>query len=200
MGREGREPANLPPDWVDELAKYGAAEKPLSSDDMTGGVPPERFRRHLALTAWKCIADYGSAKEPLPDWVVGYLKAVASHTASNLAPKGELSREDASSALGNDGEAGPEHSPIAVYLAMQEWIYGAAWPEVTGPSALRDSVMNRLPAAVVVKVKLARSSSISLRSGRSEAKVDSALANVTDKVSTIVVLLIKTYCPLRDQF
>ena len=133
MGGEGREPANLPPDWVDELAKYGAAEKPLSSHDMTGGVPPERFRRHLALTAWKYIADYGSPKEPLPDWVVRYLKTVAGYIGSNLSPKGALSREDASSALGIDGKAWPEHSPIAVYLAMQGWIDGEAWPDVTGP-------------------------------------------------------------------
>lgn len=133
MGQEGREPANLPPDLLDELARYGAAERPMSSDDMTGGVPPERFRRHLALSAWKYIADYGSAKEQLPDWVVDYLKAVASHISSNLTPKGALSREDASSALGIDGKAWPEHSPVVVYLAMQEWIDGGAWPDVTGP-------------------------------------------------------------------
>lgn len=135
MGREGREPANMPPDWLDELAKLGAAEKPLSSDDMTGGVPPERFRRHLALSAWKYIADHGSAKEPLPDWIIGYLKGVANHIASNLGPKGALSREDASSALGIDGKAWPDHSPVVVYLAMQEWIDGSAWPDVTGPAA-----------------------------------------------------------------
>jgi hypothetical protein len=133
MGGEGREPANMPPDLLDELAKDGAAERPLSSNDMTGGVPPERFRRHLALSAWKYIADYGSAKEPLPYWVVGYLKTVAGHIASNLSPKGALSREDASSALGIDGKAWPEHSPIVVYLTMQEWIDGKAWPNVTGP-------------------------------------------------------------------
>ena len=114
---EGREPANLPPAWMDELAKFGAAGKPLSSDDMTGGVPPERFRRHLALTAWKYVTVYGSAKEPLPDWVVGYPKVVASHIVSNLGPKGALSREDASSALGIDGKARPERSPIAVHTA-----------------------------------------------------------------------------------
>ena len=133
MRREGCEPANLPPDWVDELAKYGAAERPMSSDDMTGGIPPERFRRHLALSAWKYIAVYGSAKEPLPDWVVGYLKAVACHISSSRGPKGALSREEASAALGIDGKAWPEHSPNAVYLAMQEWIDGEAWPNVTGP-------------------------------------------------------------------
>ena len=133
MGLEGREPANMPPDWFDELAKLGAAERPMSSDDMTGGVTPERFRRHLALSAWQYIEQHGTAKEPLPDWVVGYLKAVASSISSNLGPKGALSREDASSALGIDGKAWPEHSPIAVYAAMQEWIDGKAWPEVTGP-------------------------------------------------------------------
>ena len=146
MGQEGREPANMPPDWSDELAKYGAAEKPLSSDDMTGGVPPDRFRRHLALSAWKYVADYGCAKEPLPDWVVGYLKAVASHISSNLGPKGALSREDSSAALGIDGKAWPEHSPIAVYLAMQEWIDGKAWPGVKGPkvAAVR-YIQERMP-------------------------------------------------------
>ena len=135
MEQEGREPANLPPDWVDELAKYGAAEKPMSSDGMTGGVPPDRFRRHLALSAWQFIAEYCTAKEPLPDWVVGYLKGVANHISSNLSPKGALSREDASSALGIDGKAWPEHSPIVVYQAMQEWIDSEAWPDVTGPKA-----------------------------------------------------------------
>lgn len=135
MGQEGREPANLPSDWLEELAKYGAAERPLSSDDMTGGVPAERFQRHLALSAWKYIAEYGTAKEPLPDWVVGYLNGVANHILLNLSPKGALSREDASSALGIDGKAWPEHSPIVVYLAMQEWIDGKAWPDVTGPAA-----------------------------------------------------------------
>jgi hypothetical protein len=135
MGGEGREPANMPPDWADELAKYGAAEKPLSLDDMTGGVPTDRFRRHLALSAWQYIEQYGSAKEPLPDWVVGYLKSVAISISANLSPKGALSREGASSALGIDGKAWPEHSPIVVYLAMQEWIDGEAWPDVTGPKA-----------------------------------------------------------------
>ena len=135
MELEGREPTNMPPDWLHELAKDGAAEKPMSSNDMTGGVPPDRYRRHLALSAWRYIADHGSAKEPLPDWVVDYLKGVAKHIASNLGPKGALSREDASSALGIDGKAWPEHSPIVVYLAMQEWIDGEAWPDVTGPKA-----------------------------------------------------------------
>lgn len=140
MGGEGREAADLPPDLLDELAKAGAAEGPMSSNDMTGGVPPERYQRHLALSAWKYIADYGSAKEPLPDWVVGYLKTVAGYIGSNLSPKGALSREDATPALGIDGKAWPEHSPIVVYLAMQEWIDGKAWPDVTGPkvAAARD--------------------------------------------------------------
>lgn len=134
MEHEGREDADLSP-FLEELAKAGAAEKPLSSHDITGGVPPERFRRHLALTAWKYIADYGSAKEPLPDWVVGYLKSVADYIGSHLSPKGALSREDASAALSIDGKAWPEHSPVAVYLAMQEWIGGKAWPDVKGPKA-----------------------------------------------------------------
>lgn len=133
MGRQGREPANLPPEVLDEMAKYGAAEKPLSSEDMTGGVPPERFRRHLALKAWSYISEYGSAKEPLPDWVIDYLKSVASHISENLSKKGALHREHASSALGIDGKAWPKHPPIDVYLAMQEWIDGDAWPDVTGP-------------------------------------------------------------------
>ena len=135
MGREGREPANMPSDWLEELAKYGAAERPMSSDDMTGGVPPERFRRHLAMSAWKYIADHGSAKEPLPDWIFGYLKMVAGRISRDLSPKGALSRKDAYAALGIDGKAWPEHSPIVVYLAMQEWIDGKAWPDVTGPKA-----------------------------------------------------------------
>ena len=135
MGQEGCEPANLPPEFLEELAKLGAAERPVSSDDMTGGVPPERFRRHLALSAWQFISDYGSAKEPLPDWVLDYLKTVASQIGDSLSPKGALSREDASSVLGIDGKAWPEHSPVVVYLAMQEWIDGDNWPAVTGPKS-----------------------------------------------------------------
>lgn len=135
MGRQGREPANLPPEFLEELAKDSAAERPLSSDDMTGGVPPERFRRHLALSAGKYISEYGSAKESLPDWVVDYLKSVASHISDSLSPKGALSREDASFALGIDGKAWPEHSPVVVYLAIQEWIEGETWPDVTGPKS-----------------------------------------------------------------
>ena len=122
MGQEGREPANMPPEWLDDLARLGAAERPLSSDDITGGVPPERFRRHLAMNAWKFIADYGSANEPLPAWVVDYLKDVAGRISRHLGPKGALNREDAYAALGIDGKAWPENSPISVYLAMQQWI------------------------------------------------------------------------------
>lgn len=142
MGQRGREPANLPPDLLDEMAKYGAAERPMSSDDMTGGVPPERFRRHLALSAWNYISDYGSAKEPLPDWVVSYLKSVANHIGDSLSPKGALGREDASIALGIDGKAWPEHSPVVVYLAMQEWIDGETWPDVTGPKSAAARYIN----------------------------------------------------------
>lgn len=135
MGQQGRETANLPPEVLDELAKLGAAEEPLSSNDMTGGIPPDRFRRHIALSAWQYILEYGSSVEPLPDWVVDYLKSVASRITENLGPKGALSREGASSALGIDGKAWPEHSAIVVYLAMQEWIDDDDCPEITGPKS-----------------------------------------------------------------
>jgi hypothetical protein len=153
MGQEGRETANLPPDWFDELAKLGAAERPLSSDEMTGGVPPERYRRHLAMTAWKYIADYGSAKEPLPGWVVDYLKGVAGRISRHVGPNGGLNREDAHAALGIDGKAWPEHSPISVYLAMQEWIDSKDCP---GPAAAAERYIEERMAGD----KQARSSTV----------------------------------------
>ena len=66
---------------------------------------------------------------------MGYLKEVAERIQDEIGPKGALSREGASIALGIDGKAWSEHSPINVYFAMTEWIDDPQLEDVSGPQA-----------------------------------------------------------------
>ncbi len=125
----------------------------MSKDDMTGGPPPHRYQREVARRAWAFIEGHATDKKPMPDWVVAYLKTVARKINENLGPMGALSREGAHLALGIDGKAWPEHSPIGVYLTMQDWIDDSEPKEVTGPkSAAVRYILERMDDDKSIKV------------------------------------------------
>lgn len=131
MGRKGHELDKL----MDELAADGAREKPMSESDATGAPPVHRHDREIANAAWAFIERYATDKEPMPGWVVDYLKSVAQRIGENRGPGGALSRDAAHLALRIDGKAWPEHAPVRVYLAMQAWIDDPDVTDVTGPKS-----------------------------------------------------------------
>ena len=131
MSSEGNELAKLMAEFDEDRAR----SQPVSEDDMTGGPPRDRYQREVARHAWAFIEGHATDKKPMPDWVVAYLKTVARKINENLGPMGALSREGAHLALGIDGKAWPEHSPIGVYLTMQDWIDDSEPKEVTGPKS-----------------------------------------------------------------
>ena len=133
MPSEGREPAKMNA-MLDELAASAKLEPPMSDGDATGHVPQDRYKRHLAMQAWRLVRDHDPA-QPLPVWVLDYLKDVAARIEHETGPQGALSREGASIALGIDGKAWMEHSPINVYFAMQEWIDDKELREIEGPKS-----------------------------------------------------------------
>lgn len=134
MPSKERELGDLGP-RLGELAKEGAIEPPMSEDDATGGIPGYRHRREVAKWTWQYMQEYGSHHRPLPPAIVNYLKSVADIINQSLGPSGGLKQKDAWRAIGIDGKAWPKHSPISVYIAMQQWIDDAAWPDITGPKA-----------------------------------------------------------------
>jgi hypothetical protein len=134
MPSKGRELSDLNPSF-DEFSKESAKEPPLSEQEATGGIPAHRYRREVARWVWKYIFEYESFREPLPSEVIKYLKSVATMIERNLGPNGSLSQKGAWGAIGIDGKSWSEHSPILVYLAMQNWIDGEFWPKIKGPKA-----------------------------------------------------------------
>ncbi len=133
MTSEGDELAELLTLLAEDGERFGAREPPMTSDDMTGGPKPSESV--FARAAWEFIDRHASASEPMPDWVVAYLKRVARRIADNAGTSGGLEREGAHAALGISGKAPPERSDVHVYYKIRSWIDDAGLPMVTGPKS-----------------------------------------------------------------
>lgn len=156
MGQDGREVDKFPPALMGEFAKDGAAEKPLSAADATGGAPDEHLQREIAAKAWQYLAEFAEPDEQLPTWIMEYLIGVGRRVSSSLGPSGGLNRDDAHFAIGIDKKAWPENSSPSVYAIMQGWIEDPRQKDITGPTSAAQKYIREYMS----DDKLARSSTI----------------------------------------
>lgn len=135
MEKDRGDADKLAPTLLTEIAKLGAAEKPLAENDAAGAVPEERLCREVAARAWHYLAEFANPNERLPAWIVEYLIGVGKRVDASLGPHGALNRDDAHYAIGMGGKAWPAHPPGSVYSIMQGWIDDPTQARITGPTA-----------------------------------------------------------------